>query len=279
MAHLSAVSATSLQTHVSGDTLRVWRSERTVVSGLTGRFSCIGVPPSLTIFAFFLCKRRSWFFFILAISSSSLPSTIMKSGTTRSGNSVTHLFLARLSFSASPVGARASAVVFSSSIICRFFTYALMTAASRMISVRQSPFTCTNCNETRFYNVVHVNTTYQSPYSEHPTLIRSYTALTVTSERRSAAESWRSRNRGLGHQHRRIQGTEARSMVQNRLSPCCPLLSLMPLFVLRCQLGLVLPTERVKLGFPNALDLGLVDYLLLGDVVSMCGLWSVLCFS
>ena len=44
----------------------------TVVSGLTGRLSCMGVPPSLTIFAFFLCNRLSWFFFIRAISSSSL---------------------------------------------------------------------------------------------------------------------------------------------------------------------------------------------------------------
>lgn len=42
------------------------------MSGFIGRSSCIGIPPSLTIFAFFLCKRRSWFFFILAICSSSL---------------------------------------------------------------------------------------------------------------------------------------------------------------------------------------------------------------
>lgn len=44
----------------------------TVVSGLSGRPSCMGVPPSLTILAFFRWRRRSWFFFILAISSSSL---------------------------------------------------------------------------------------------------------------------------------------------------------------------------------------------------------------
>lgn len=47
-------------------------NRHTVVSGLTGRLSCIGVPPSLTILAFLRCRRRSWFFFILAISSSSL---------------------------------------------------------------------------------------------------------------------------------------------------------------------------------------------------------------
>lgn len=35
---------------------------------------------------------------------------------------VPHLFFARRSLSASPVGASASAVVFSSSIACRFFT-------------------------------------------------------------------------------------------------------------------------------------------------------------
>ena len=44
----------------------------TVVSGLMGRLSWSGVPPSLTIFAFFLCRRRSWFFFMRAISSSIL---------------------------------------------------------------------------------------------------------------------------------------------------------------------------------------------------------------
>lgn len=44
----------------------------TVVSGLVFRLSVRGVPPSLAILAFFLCKRRSWFFFIRAISSSSL---------------------------------------------------------------------------------------------------------------------------------------------------------------------------------------------------------------
>lgn len=31
----------------------------TVVSGLTGRLRVMGVPPSFTIFAFFLCRRRS----------------------------------------------------------------------------------------------------------------------------------------------------------------------------------------------------------------------------
>ena len=45
---------------------------RTVVSGLGGLFNCISVPPSLRILAFFLCNRLSWFFFILAISSSKL---------------------------------------------------------------------------------------------------------------------------------------------------------------------------------------------------------------
>ena len=44
----------------------------TVVSGLTGRLSVMGVPPSFAILAFFRCRRRSWFFFIRAISSSSL---------------------------------------------------------------------------------------------------------------------------------------------------------------------------------------------------------------
>jgi len=79
----------------------------------------MGVPPSLTILAFFRCRRRSWFFFLLAISSSSL-------------------FLARLSLSASPVGARLLARVASSSMSWRPCTYARMTAGSRIISVCHS---------------------------------------------------------------------------------------------------------------------------------------------
>lgn len=43
-----------------------------MVSGLTGLFNCSGMPPSFRILAFLRCRRRSWFFFILAISSSSL---------------------------------------------------------------------------------------------------------------------------------------------------------------------------------------------------------------
>ena len=53
------------------------------MSGFIGRSSCIGVPPSLTIFAFFLCKRRSWFFFILAICSSSLQNVMVVMQKTR----------------------------------------------------------------------------------------------------------------------------------------------------------------------------------------------------
>lgn len=49
----------------------------TVVSGFSGLLSCIGVPPSFTIFAFLRCKRRSWFFFILAIRSSNLISAAL----------------------------------------------------------------------------------------------------------------------------------------------------------------------------------------------------------
>lgn len=52
-----------------------------------------------------------------------------------------HLFLARRSFSASPVGANASAVVASSSNACRLFTYAVITALSLTISVFHSPST------------------------------------------------------------------------------------------------------------------------------------------
>lgn len=40
----------------------------------------------------------------------------------KKGSKVLHLFLARLSLSASPVGAKASAVVISSSMACRLFT-------------------------------------------------------------------------------------------------------------------------------------------------------------
>lgn len=53
----------------------------------------------------------------------------------------TYRFFMRRSFSASPVGASASAVVFSSSNAWRFLTYALITAASRIISMRHSPLT------------------------------------------------------------------------------------------------------------------------------------------
>jgi hypothetical protein len=52
-----------------------------------------------------------------------------------------YLFLARLSLSASPVGANESARVASSSRAWRPRTYALITAGSRMISVCQSPST------------------------------------------------------------------------------------------------------------------------------------------
>jgi hypothetical protein len=45
---------------------------RTVVSGLIGRLRVIGVPPSFAIFAFLRWSRRSWFFFMRAISSSNL---------------------------------------------------------------------------------------------------------------------------------------------------------------------------------------------------------------
>lgn len=48
------------------------RNLLTVVSAFTTLLICIGAPPSLTSLAFFLCRRLSWFFFILAISSSSL---------------------------------------------------------------------------------------------------------------------------------------------------------------------------------------------------------------
>ena len=44
-----------------------------MVSGLIGRLSVIRVPPSLAIFAFLRWSRRSWFFFMRAISSSNLP--------------------------------------------------------------------------------------------------------------------------------------------------------------------------------------------------------------
>ena len=62
------------------------------------------------------------------------------------GNSIgisdsTRLFLARLSFSSSPVGASESAKVLSSSIICRRRMYARITAGSRTISVVHSPST------------------------------------------------------------------------------------------------------------------------------------------
>ena len=56
----------------------------------------------------------------------------------------TYLFLARLSLSASPVGANESASVASSSTAWRPRTYALITAGSRMISVCQSPSTLLN---------------------------------------------------------------------------------------------------------------------------------------
>ena len=42
------------------------------MSGLIGRLSVISVPPSFAIFAFLRWSRRSWFFFMRAISSSNL---------------------------------------------------------------------------------------------------------------------------------------------------------------------------------------------------------------
>jgi len=93
-----------------------------VVSGLIGRLSVIRVPPSLAIFAFLRWSRRSWFFFMRAISSS-------------------NRFFARASRSMSPVGASVSAPVVSSSMICRLRIYARMTAASRTISVAHLPST------------------------------------------------------------------------------------------------------------------------------------------
>ena len=114
----------------------------TVVSGLTGRLSCMGVPPSLTILAFFLWSRLSWFFFIRAISSSSLGFVFKKVNINVPLNRKRkYLFLARLSLSASPVGANESASVASSSRAWRPRTYALITAGSRIISVCQSPST------------------------------------------------------------------------------------------------------------------------------------------
>ena len=80
----------------------------TVVSGLMGRLSWSGVPPSLTIFAFFLCRRRSWFFFMRAISSASLKFDQESRGAKRN-DEIANLFLALLSLSMSPVGAKVSA--------------------------------------------------------------------------------------------------------------------------------------------------------------------------
>ena len=45
------------------------------------------------------------------------------------------------------------------------------------------------------------------------------------------------------------------------------------------ELRLVFAAERVELSLPDPLDLRLVDLLLLGDVVSMCGLGSALSLS
>ena len=93
----------------------------TVVSGFSGRLSCIGVPPSFMILAFLRCKRRSWFFFILAMRSSNLVQRTggVRSGITPRDKNKAYRFLYRLSVSASPVGARLSASVASSSIASR----------------------------------------------------------------------------------------------------------------------------------------------------------------
>ena len=123
------------------------KDERTVVSGLIGRLRVISVPPSFAIFAFLRWSRRSWFFFMRAISSSNLHINVKKrfsggkgkgGGEWCSGNK-THRFFARASRSLSPVGANVSAPVVSSSMICRRRTYARMTAASRTISVDHLP--------------------------------------------------------------------------------------------------------------------------------------------
>ena len=50
------------------------------------------------------------------------------------------------------------------------------------------------------------------------------------------------------------------------------------LLLLVRQLRLVLAAQRVVLRLPDALDFRLVDQLLLGDIVSMCRLWSTLRF-
>ena len=149
MSHLTTMTTSSLFFFYKKGThnLSAYRRTKdmwciTVVSGLTGRLSCIGVPPSLTILAFFLCSRLSWFFFIRAISSSSLVLKVnIKCSLVWKRK---YLFLARLSLSASPVGANESAKVASSSRAWRPRTYALITAGSRMISVCQSPSTLFN---------------------------------------------------------------------------------------------------------------------------------------
>lgn len=59
VSHLSTVTAPPLQYNALVICLMAVGRKRTVVSGFNGRLSCIGVPPSLTIFAFFRWRRLS----------------------------------------------------------------------------------------------------------------------------------------------------------------------------------------------------------------------------
>ena len=99
-------------------------------SALLNNFSILSVQPSLLVFLhpsnFFL---KSGFYF------KKVNINVPLNGRQK------YLFLARLSLSASPVGANESASVASSSRAWRPRTYALITAGSRMISVCQSPST------------------------------------------------------------------------------------------------------------------------------------------
>ena len=77
--------------------------------------------------------------------------------------------------------------------------------------------------------------------------------------------------------HGRLRGGIA---LEHRLSALRLLVlwGLLILLFLR-ELRLVFAAERVELSLPDTLDLRLVDLLLLGDVVSMCGLGSALSLS
>ena len=208
----------------------------TVVSGLIGRLSCSGVPPSLTIFAFLRWSRRSWFFFRRASSSSILRRR--QQICTRHHARPTELRRAGAPFHCPPVPV-------SVTRRCQEVgDRVLLLDGLALLHVRRD-------NGHVAHDLGNGLAVHNTPDAEHPPCVRARAALAcrVADERRPTTEDGRGGGRGRG------------------------------LVVVLGQLWLVLAAQGVELRFPDSLDLGLVDLLLLGDVVTVGRLRTVLCLS